>query len=159
MAPLTVNLRIGITVSNVSVINILMPRRPSPSPQMPPLARARLGHDGRRHQRYDAVHRKGCLATPVATPAAGTYTSSQSVVLSDTTPGSSIYYSINGGTAIKYTTAIAVAASETIQAVAVVPGTPLGQSAALTASYTINPAVATPIVTPASGNLTAPKPS
>ena len=58
-------------------------------------------------------------ATTVATPtfglAAGTYTGTQSVTISDSTSGSTIYYTTNGATpttsSTKYTGAIAVSAS------------------------------------------------
>ena len=59
-------------------------------------------------------------ATPTFTPAAGTYTSPQSVKIADATAGSTIYYTTNGATpttsSAKYTGAIAVSASETLKA-------------------------------------------
>lgn len=62
-------------------------------------------------------------ATPTASPAGGTYTSAQSVKLSDTDATATIYYTTDGSTPTtasqKYTSAIAVSSSETIKAIAV----------------------------------------
>ena len=58
--------------------------------------------------------------------AAGTYTSAQSLTITDSTPGATIYYTTDGSTlstsSQKYTSAIAINTSETVQAVAVVTG-------------------------------------
>jgi Chitobiase/beta-hexosaminidase C-terminal domain len=83
-------------------------------------------------------------ATPTFSPAAGTYTSAQSVTISDATSGSTIYYTTNGTTpttsSTKYTGAISVGSTETIQAIAVASGH--SQSAVGSAAYTINPTFA-----------------
>ncbi len=97
------------------------------------------------------------VATPVALPAAGTYTGSQSVALTDSTAGTVIYYNINGGSYAKYTAPLTISSSEALQAVALLPaiGTiPYEVSTVLNASYTINAGVATPLVTPAGGTYT-----
>jgi hypothetical protein len=87
-------------------------------------------------------------SAPAFSPAAGTYTSAQSVSLSDATPGATIYYTTNGSApttaSAKYTTALTVGATTTIKAIAVAGG--YGNSAVTGATYTI--AAATP---PASG--------
>jgi hypothetical protein len=80
-------------------------------------------------------------ASPVFNLAAGTYTSVQTVTLSDTTPGAVIYYTTNNTTpttsSTKYTgTAITVSTTETIQAIAVASG--YANSAVRSATYTIN---------------------
>ena len=79
-------------------------------------------------------------ATPTFSPAAGTYTSAQSVTLSDSTAGASIYYTTDGTTpttsSTKYTSAINVASTATIKAIAAAAG--FSQSAVATAAYTIN---------------------
>ncbi|HXN73358.1 MAG TPA: chitobiase/beta-hexosaminidase C-terminal domain-containing protein, partial [Candidatus Acidoferrales bacterium] len=78
---------------------------------------------------------------PNISPAAGTYTSAQSVTLSDTSATPTIYYTTNGTTpthsSTKYTTAISVTSTTTITAIASSPG--LNDSPAVTATFTINP--------------------
>lgn len=66
------------------------------------------------------------VATPTISPAPGTYTSKQSVQLSDATPGAKIYYTTNGVapslSSILYRGAIPVTASTEIEAIAIAPG-------------------------------------
>jgi hypothetical protein len=89
---------------------------------------------------------------PVFSPAAGTYSSAQSVTLTDATTGATIYYTTNGTApttaSTKYTGAIAVSSDETLEAMATAPG--YGQSPVATAAYTID--AATPVMAPAAGN-------
>ncbi len=85
----------------------------------------------------------GWAATTVATPtfgkAAGSYVGTQSVTLSDATSGATIYYTTNGTTptssSTKYTAAISVSTSETIEAIAELSGDT--NSAVASAAYTI----------------------
>jgi hypothetical protein len=90
-------------------------------------------------------------ATPTLTPAAGTYALAQKVTITDTTKGAVIYFTTDGTTpttgSAKYTAAIAVNASETIQAIAVASG--FGESKVATAKYVIGAAL--PVFTPAAG--------
>jgi uncharacterized repeat protein (TIGR03803 family) len=97
-------------------------------------------------------------ATPVISPTAGNYSSTQSVTITDSTAGATIYYTTNGTTptasSTKYTGAISVSATETIEAIAVANG--FSNSAVASATYTINlPAAATPIFSPAVGIYTS----
>ena len=95
-------------------------------------------------------------ATPTFSPAAGTYSGAQSVTISDTTSGATIYYTTNGTTpttsSTKYTGAIAVSTTETLEAIAVAPGDT--NSAVASAAYTITslPVVATPTISPGGGS-------
>jgi N-acetylneuraminic acid mutarotase len=79
-------------------------------------------------------------AEPAFSLASGTYTGSQSVTLSDTTTGATIYYTTNGtaptANSTIYSGAITVSASETIEAIAVASG--YANSAVASATYTIN---------------------
>jgi fibronectin type 3 domain-containing protein len=79
-------------------------------------------------------------ATPGATPAAGTYASTQNVTLTSATTGASIYYTLNGSTpttaSTLYTGPISVGSTLTLKAIAVKPA--MGDSAVLTAAYTIS---------------------
>ena len=94
---------------------------------------------------------------PAATPAfslpAGTYLSAQTVTISDSTAGATIYYTTNGTTptisSTVYSGAITVSASETIEAIAVASG--LANSSVASAAYTINlPVTFTLSATPSS---------
>jgi chitobiase/beta-hexosaminidase-like protein len=92
-------------------------------------------------------------ATPVFSPAAGTYTAAQKVTITDSTTGSSIFYTTDGSTptasSTKYTAAITVSATTTINAIATATGSL--NSAMATATYTIETPAATPVFSPAAG--------
>jgi hypothetical protein len=97
-------------------------------------------------------------ATPTFSPAAGTYSASQSVTIGDTTAGTTIYYTTNGTTPTTsssvYSSAITVSATETLEAIAVETG--YTNSAVATSTYTINnSALPAPTFSPAAGTYTA----
>ena len=81
----------------------------------------------------------GATAPPSFSPAGGTFTTAQSVMLSDATAGSSIYYTTNGTTpssaSTPYTGPISVTATETIEAIAYLNGV---ASNVTSATYTID---------------------
>jgi hypothetical protein len=96
-------------------------------------------------------------STPTFAPATGSFSSAQSVTISDATSGASIYYTTNGTTpttsSTEYTGPITVSSTETLRAIAVAPGD--SNSAVASASYTINvslPSVSTPTFSPAGGS-------
>ena len=81
----------------------------------------------------------GACGTPTFSPAAGTYTSAQTVTISSTTAGASIYWNTTGSPTSSdtlYTGPITVSASETIYAIAEKAG--YVNSAVGSAAYVIN---------------------
>ena len=80
-------------------------------------------------------------ATPVISPAGASFTTAQSIAISDTTPGALIFYTTDGVTAptassTQYTGSFSASSSETIQAIAIAPG--YANSAIASAQYVIN---------------------
>jgi hypothetical protein len=96
-------------------------------------------------------------AMPVFSVAAGTYTSAQTVSISDATSGATIYYTTNGAAPTKsssvYAGSITVGATETLQAIAVAAN--VANSAVASAAYTINLPAATPVFSVAPGTYTS----
>ncbi|SNS41670.1 Chitobiase/beta-hexosaminidase C-terminal domain-containing protein [Granulicella rosea] len=92
-------------------------------------------------------------AVPVISPAAGTYGTTQNVTITDATPGAAIYYTTDGSSPTLsspvYSGPISVAQSETLQAIAVVPGD--ANSPVASAVYFIYPPAATPTISLAAG--------
>jgi N-acetylneuraminic acid mutarotase len=94
-------------------------------------------------------------ATPTFTPVAGTYSSAQTVTISDTTPGAIIYYTTDGTTPTtnpemtgsttiaQYSTPITISSTGTVQAIAA--ATNYFNSAVASATFTIAPPVASAI--------------
>lgn len=82
---------------------------------------------------------KKCKA-PVASPAAGTYDSAQSVTLTSATEDATIYYTTDGtdptAESTEYSSAISISETTTLKAIAVKDG--LDNSNVLTAEYTIS---------------------
>ncbi|WP_245585195.1 chitobiase/beta-hexosaminidase C-terminal domain-containing protein [Solimonas flava] len=96
-------------------------------------------------------------ATPTFSPSAGTYTRSQAVTISDSTPGATIHYTLDGSTPTAtssvYNSPITVSQSATIKALAVASG--YGTSAIASATYTITPPADAPSFSPAAGTYTS----
>jgi N-acetylneuraminic acid mutarotase len=96
-------------------------------------------------------------STPSFNLASGTYTSEQTVSIADTTPGATIYYTLDGstpttGSAI-YSTALTVNQTTTIKVIATASG--YTTSAVASAIYVINlPPTAAPVFTPAADTYT-----
>ena len=96
-------------------------------------------------------------ATPDFSPLPGTYSTWQTVGITDATAGATIQYTINGATpATAYSGPITVVSSETIQAIAAATG--YANSNVATASYTAQlPQTATPTIDVAAGSYPAPQ--
>jgi hypothetical protein len=94
--------------------------------------------------------------TPVISVASGTYTSVQTVKISDATLGAKIYYTTDGSTptasSTLYKNPLSVSASETLNVVAIATG--YAPSTVATATYTINLTVDPPTFSPAGGTFT-----
>ncbi len=90
---------------------------------------------------------------PQFSVAAGTYSTTQTVALSDTTPGATIYYTTDGSTpttsSAVYATPVSVSASGWINAIALAPNFTLSPVA--TAAYTIQPYAVAPTFSVAAG--------
>jgi hypothetical protein len=84
-------------------------------------------------------------ATPVITPAAGSFTTPQTITITDATPGAAIYYTQDGSVpttaSTLYTGSFSASTTETINAIAAAPG--LLNSTVATAMLTIVPPPAT----------------
>ncbi|HEX5402706.1 MAG TPA: discoidin domain-containing protein [Pseudonocardiaceae bacterium] len=84
----------------------------------------------------------GTVATPTFSPGGGSFTTTQTVTLSDATAGASIRFTTNGttptATSTLYTGPITIAATTTLQAIGLASG--LTNSAVASATYTIGAA-------------------
>ena len=93
-------------------------------------------------------------ATPTFSTVAGTYSSTQNVTISDSTPSSTIYYTTDGSTpttgSTVYTSPVSVAVTTTVKAIATASG--FLQSNVGSAVYTITSQAATPTFSPAPGS-------
>ncbi len=100
----------------------------------------------------------GTVATPTATPAAGTFTAAPLVTLASATGGATIRYTLDGSdptaTAALYRYPFVVGATTTVKARAFKTG--MTQSAVTAAAYAVDAAgaTATPTITPAGGVFT-----
>jgi hypothetical protein len=98
----------------------------------------------------------GTVATPTFSPAGGTYSSAQSVTISDSTGGATIYYTTDGSTpttsSTVYSGVIAVnSGTVTINAMAALSGDTNSSVASATYTISIVATVATPTFSPAGG--------
>ncbi len=96
-------------------------------------------------------------ATPIISPASGSYTSVQMATITDSSKGAVIYYTTDGtaptNTSTVYSGSIAISATTTLQAIAIAPG--LAQSAVASVTYTIQlPVAPTVTVTPSATTIT-----
>jgi hypothetical protein len=101
------------------------------------------------------------VATPVISPATGTFTSGQTVTITDSTSSSSIFYTLDGRqpttSSTPYTSGFTVSTTTTVKAIATAPN--FLQSATATSVITINsPSQAsTPLISPVTGTYSSPQ--
>jgi N-acetylneuraminic acid mutarotase len=97
---------------------------------------------------------KSVAATPSLSLASGSYSSWQTLKISDSTPGATIYYSVNGSFPdMPYAGAITISSSETIEAIATEAG--FANSNIAAATYTLDLAAApTPVFSVPTGSYT-----
>lgn len=101
---------------------------------------------------------KGTLAAPVFTPPGGTYTSAQSVWI-NADKYAQIYYTTDGtspassATAVLYSDGIPIVVDKTTTLKAIAKATGFTNSAITSATYTIAPKVAKPVITPGGGEV------
>jgi hypothetical protein len=97
----------------------------------------------------------GTTATPVITPATGTYSSAQTVTITDATSGANIYYTLDGSqpttTSTRYTGSFSVSTTTTVKAIATAPNFAQTATASSVITITSQSAAATPVITPATG--------
>lgn len=91
---------------------------------------------------------------PTFTPAAGTFTTAQSVAIASTTPGATIYFTLDGTNpttaSVVYSSPIAVTQTTTIRAMAAAPGFQNSTVTAGTFTISIQPGITAPVaITPA----------
>jgi hypothetical protein len=108
----------------------------------------------------------GIAATPVITPGTGSYAGLQTVQMSSTTSGTSLYYTTNGNTPVVggntftklYTGPFQINATTTIKAIAVKSGI-LNSPVAVSVVTITSPSavVATPVITPGTGSVSGPQ--
>jgi hypothetical protein len=102
---------------------------------------------------YAVLSPLSSTSTPTFSPGAGTYGTSQSVTISDSTPGATIYYTTDGTTpttsSAVYSIPIPISSTETIKAIAVASG--YSNSSVASATYSINATPATPTFSVAPG--------
>ena len=104
------------------------------------------------------------IAPPAATPAfsvpAGTYSSAQTVIITDATAGVTIYYTTNGTppttNSAVYSGPITISSTETLGAIAAAAG--YSASATATAAYTITPLPTILLTSGANGSITIASP-
>lgn len=98
-------------------------------------------------------------ATPVFSPVAGSYSTTQSVSITDSTAAAAIYYTTDGSTptsnSTKYTSPIPVPTSTTLKAIAVASGYTNSQVASATYTITASTTVAAPVFSEPGGNYTS----
>ncbi|MCR5131814.1 MAG: endonuclease [Prevotella sp.] len=91
------------------------------------------------YDNYDGTGTSTTVATPTFSPAGGTYTTAQTVTISCSTSGATIYYTLDGSTptssSSEYSSPITISETTTLMAIAIANGE---SSSVKTATYTIN---------------------
>jgi hypothetical protein len=100
-------------------------------------------------------------AAPVISPTTGTYTSTQTVSITDATSGSNIYYTLDGSQPTSSSTAykgsFTVSSTTTVRAIATAPGFNQSNTATSVITMSAQSPAATPVISPATGTFTSPQ--
>ena len=98
-------------------------------------------------------------ASPVLSPGAGAYSVAPVISITDTTPGATVFYTLDGSSpttaSARYSSPISITKSLTLKAVAFASG--FTQSSVSTAAYTIQTATSAPVLSPGAGTYAAPQ--
>ena len=100
-------------------------------------------------------------SAPSFSLAGGTYSTPQTLILTDATPGATIYYTTNGAapttSSTAYTGPITIAATETVKAAAIATGYSLSPVSSKAYTYSPLPLAASPYFSLAGGHYTTPQ--
>ena len=102
---------------------------------------------------YGLLNAESNAAAPVISPDGGTFSASQSVQITSSTPSASIFYTLDGSTpsstSTQYTAPITISANTTLKAIATAPG--YNQSAVTSATFMFTSQTPTVTFAPAAG--------
>jgi len=101
------------------------------------------------------------VAMPIINPTTGAYTSPQTVTITDSTSGSTIFYTLDGSqpttSSTQYTGSFTVSATTTVKAIATAPNFNHSPTAMSVITVNSQSAAATPVISPVTGTYPSPQ--